>query len=615
MCGITGWLSYGNDVRVHRDEIEAMTRTLSKRGPDASGVWIDRHIGLGHRRLSVIDLEGGAQPMLATDEHGAGICLVFNGEIYNFASLRAELQSFGHRFDTRSDTEVLLRGYLQWGDGVAARLNGMFAFAIWDPRREELLLCRDHMGIKPLFYRPTADGVLFGSEPKAIFAHSSVRPEVDRDGMREMILLTRNPGRTIYAGMRQVIPGQMLRFGRDGMRSARFWTLGAHGHEDDLQGSVARISELLEDSVRGQIVSDVPLCTLLSGGLDSSAITAIAHRITSAQGSPMRSFSVDFVDHGSGFSDGGAHKSWDLPFVRDFVAHTGCNHSEIEIDSGLLNEDEVNLEVLRAFDSPTSLSGDMCSSLYQLFRAIRRESTVALSGESADEIFGGYAWFHDRNVAESVRFPWLSNTGSVFNGANILDRDLRESLALREFEEQSYAEAIAEVPRLEGEPALDRRLRELSYLNLTRFLQFMLERKDRMSMAVGLEVRVPFCDHRIVEYVFNIPWDMKTFDGREKSLLREASRPYLPDSILDRKKSPYPSTQDPVYERNLRSRVAAILADGDHPAASLFNRRHIERLLARPMQPGRSLHYERADLERVLSIASWVEHYQVSFSI
>jgi asparagine synthase (glutamine-hydrolysing) len=615
MCGIAGWLSYEQDVGAHRRDIEAMTDTLRNRGPDAGSVWIDRHVGLGHRRLAVIDLSGGAQPMLATDGERVQVCLAYNGEIYNFRELRAELQSLGHRFETRSDTEVLLNGYLQWGDDVASRLVGMFAFAIWDARTEELVLARDHFGIKPLFYYPTADGVLFGSEPKAIFAHPSVKPATDRSGLREIILLARNPERTAYAGMRQLRPGQILRFGRAGMRSRMFWSLSAHAHEDDRDRSIARVAELLEDSVSGQIVSDVPLCSLLSGGLDSSAITAIAHRITMRDGTPTRSFSVDFANHGETFAGNGAHKSWDLPYVRDFVAHVGCNHSEIVIDSGLLNEDDVNRTVLRAFDTPTSLSGDMCSSLYQLFRAIRGESTVALSGESADEIFGGYAWFHDRNIIDSARFPWLSNTGSVFNGANVLDRDVREALALAEFEEQSYAEALAEVPRLEGESDIDARMRELSYFNLTRFLQFMLERKDRMSMAVGLEVRVPFCDHRLVEYVFNIPWSLKTFDGREKSLLREASRPYLPDSILERQKSPYPATQDPVYERNLRDKVAAIIADDAHPASSLFNKWHIKRLLARPMQAGRSLHYERADLERVLSIANWVAEYDVAIEL
>jgi len=615
MCGIAGWLSFSSDLRERRGVIEAMTQTLALRGPDAGGIWVDRHVGLGHRRLAVIDLSGGVQPMIESDGERTVACLSYNGEIYNFVEVREELERLGHRFSTRSDTEVVLRGYLQWGDAVTERLNGMFAFAIWDARSETLVLARDFMGIKPLYYYPLGDGVLFGSEPKAILAHPDARARADADSLREIFVLAKNPERTPYAGMFEVRPGQIIRFDRHGLRKRQFWKLSSHTHEDDLPRTIERVAELLGNSVRQQIVSDVPLCTLLSGGLDSSAITALAHRITSREGSATRSFSVDFTSHGENFADSGPHKSRDTPFVREFVAHTGCNHTEIVLDSRELNDEALNRAVLHASDMPLNLSGDMCSSLYQLFRAIRKESTVALSGESADEIFGGYAWFHEPHVIDGRKFPWLSGTGTVFNGAEILNRDVREQLQLNAFHDESYEQAVAETPRLDGESATDARMRELSYLHLTRFLQFMLDRKDRMSMAVGLEVRVPFCDPHLVDYVFNIPWQMKSFDGREKSVLRAATRELLPASIVERQKSPYPSTQDPSYEQALRARVSELAQDAGHPAAPLFNKRYIERLLARPANAGRSLHYERADLERVLSVGAWIKEYQVAVSL
>jgi asparagine synthase (glutamine-hydrolysing) len=615
MCGITGWLSFENDLRERRDVVTVMTETMALRGPDAGGIWVDRHIGLGHRRLAVIDLAGGAQPMLEQDGDRPLVCLSYNGEIYNFMELRAELQHLGHAFVSRCDTEVVMRGYLQWGDDVFHRFNGMFALAIWDARSEELLLARDFMGIKPLYYYPMSDGVLFGSEPKAILAHPDVRPSADRDSFREIFVLTKTPERTVYTGMYEVRPGQIIRFNRNGLKKRQYWQLTAHTHEDDLPRTIQRVAELLGNSVERQVVSDVPLCTLLSGGLDSSAITAMAQRITAKSGGAMRSFSVDFQSHGHAFAGNGAHKSSDTPYVREFVAHTGCNHTEIVLDSRELNDDELNTTVLRASDMPLNLSGDMCSSLYRLFRAIRGESTVALSGESADEIFGGYAWFHDPNVVAAARFPWLSGTGSVFNGAEILNRELRSHLGLNEFEAESYAQAISEVPTLSADKPVDVRMREISYLHLTRFLQFMLDRKDRMSMAVGLEVRVPFCDPHLIDYVFNIPWSMKSFDGREKSVLRSATRDLLPASIADRQKSPYPSTQDPSYERKLRAKVAELISDATNPAVNLLNKRHIQRLLDRPVQENRSLHYERADLERVLSVAAWINQYDVSLDL
>src|ERR1700736_6335144 len=302
MCGIAGWVSYDRDLAAHQNVITRMTETMARRGPDAGGVWIDRHAGLGHRRLAVIDLAGGVQPMQAEEAGRTIVSLTYSGEVYNFVELRDELTQLGHQFKTRSDTEVVLRGYLQWGDRVAERLNGMFAFAIWDVRTEELFLIRDRMGVKPLYYYPTADGVLFGSEPKAILAHPSVRPRVNKDGFRELLVLAKNPESTIYAGMCEVRPGEVVHVNRNGITKRRYWKLTARDHEEDLPHTIRTVTGLLEDIVERQIVADVPLCSLLSGGLDSSSVTALAHRaIFNRQGGRIRSFSVDFADHGAAF--------------------------------------------------------------------------------------------------------------------------------------------------------------------------------------------------------------------------------------------------------------------------------------------------------------------------
>jgi asparagine synthase (glutamine-hydrolysing) len=256
----------------------------------------------------------------------------------------------------------------------------------------------------------------------------------------------------------------------------------------------------------------------------------------------------------------------------------------------------------------------MFSSLYCLFQAVRVKSTVALSGESADEVFGGYPWFHDSKAVNSGTFPWLATTGSTFKGVEVLDADLLQELNLSKFQADSYSQAIAETPVLAGEDAAERRVREISYLHLTRFVQFLLDRKDRMSMAVGLEVRVPFCDHCLVEYVFNIPWRMKTFDGREKSILRAATRDLLPRSIVERQKNPYPATQDPAYEKAVRAEVTEVLKDQSHPAASLLNKNVIEDVLERPLGTNSTLH-ERAGLERVRSLNAWLKDYSVTLEV
>lgn len=611
MCGIAGWISYKNDLRNHEATIAAMTATMALRGPDAGGLWIDRHVAFGHRRLAIIDLSGGVQPMQAEAEGRVIVSLIYTGEIYNFTELRDELIQLGHRFRTRSDTEVVLRGYLQWGDALAEHLNGMFAFAIWDARSEALLLVRDRIGVKPLFYYPTADGVLFGSEPKAILAHPDIAPRVGKDGLREIFVLAKNPEATVYAGMYEVRPGQVVRVNSEGLVKRRYWQLEAREHEDDLPRTIQTVRDLLEDIVNRQVVADVPLCSLLSGGLDSSTVTAMADRaIRSQQKTHVRSFSIDFTEHGAAFVANELHKTSDTPFVRDFVAHVGCDHTEVVLDSRALADPALNRAVLAASDFPLSASGDMFLSLYRLFQAIRTDSTVALSGESADEVFGGYAWFHDRDAVAANTFPWLVATGDTFGGAKVLDPDLLAGLNLAAFEADSYAQAIAEVPVLKGEDAQERRMREISYLHLTRFVQFLLDRKDRLSMAVGLEVRVPFCDHRLVDYVFNIPWHMKTFDGREKSILRAAAHDLLPQSIVERVKSPYPSTQDPAYEKAIRDDVQNVMRDKTHPAGALFNRKVVGNILAQPLGNISALS-QRSGVERVRSISNWVKDYGV----
>ncbi|GAA3116765.1 asparagine synthase (glutamine-hydrolyzing) [Streptosporangium carneum] len=616
MCGISGWVDFERDLGRLHDTSQAMTDTMACRGPDDEGLWTAPHAALGHRRLAVIDVEGGRQPMVADEDGRPLAVLVHSGELYNFRELRDELSSRGHRFRTRSDTEVLLRAYLEWGDDLAARLNGMFAFAIWDVRREELLLVRDRMGVKPLYYHPTQSGVLFGSEPKAILANPLAQPAVvDLDGLREIFALSKTPGHGIYRGMYEVRPGELIRVSRAGLSRRFYWRLEAREHTDDVETTVRTVRELLDDIVERQLISDVPLCSLLSGGLDSSAVTALAMGQLQARGNGrIRSFSVDFVGYNENFKPDAMRATPDTPYVLDVVRHIDADHTGIVLDSADLMDPATRAAVRRARDVPSS-HGDMDTSLYLLFKAIREHSTVALSGESADEVFGGYRWCHDPLAINGDTFPWLAIPGiEEFSGAaGILDAGLLRELDLQTYRADRYREALDEVPRLPGESGLDRRMREIGYLNLTRFMQNLLDRKDRMSMAVGLEVRVPFCDHRLVEYVFNIPWSIKTFDGHEKSVLRAATADVLPRSVVERRKSPYPSTQDPAYDRALRAQSAELLEREDAAVAPLTDLGRIRDLLDRPETAGGP--GTRAALDGFLGVNAWLEDYAVQLKL
>jgi len=614
VCGITGWVDYRRDLTTVDTAGQAMIDTMACRGPDAEGRYLRSRVMLGHRRLAVIDVEGGTQPMVYADAAGE-VALTYSGEAYNFGELRDELRRRGHTFRTASDTEVVLHGYLEWGEALVDRLNGMYAFAVWDGRTDTLLLVRDRMGIKPLYYQRIDDGILFGSEPKAIFASGLVDPVVDADGLRELCAFVKTPGTTYYRGMRELRPGHLLRFDRDGATERRYWSLDAYEHTDDLDTTIETVRDLLQDTVSRQLVSDVPLCTLLSGGLDSSVITAFAQQSLRAQGKgPVRSFAVDFVGQTERFQPDFMRDTPDAPFVADLARHVAADHTDVVLSTSDLMDPAARQAAIAARDAPPL--GDMDTSLYLLFKAIRERSTVALSGESADEVFGGYKQFHDPDIVATPTFPWLAlrrQAGRSGRGIGaLLDPDLARTLDLDNYVADRYAEALAEVPHADGESALEHRMREVCYLHLTRFVQVLLDRKDRMSMAVGLEVRVPFCDHRLVQYVFNTPWSFKTFDGREKSLLRAAGRDVLPQSIVDRVKSPYPSTQDPAYHQALREAVEKLLADNTADGLRLFNTDTVARLAA---VPAGGQQVSRMGLELVLNTAAWLDHEHATVAV
>ncbi|MGW9023432.1 asparagine synthase (glutamine-hydrolyzing) [Streptomyces sp. NPDC055722] len=613
MCGITGWISYDRDLRTEGATLDTMTATMACRGPDARGTWAEGPAALGHRRLAIIDLPGGRQPMTAKTPDGT-VVLVYSGEAYNFTELRRELTRLGHRFTTDSDTEVVLRGYLAWGEMVAEQLNGMYAFAVWDGRHEKLVMIRDRMGIKPFYYFPTSDGVLFGSEPKAILANPLAPARVGIDGLRELFVMVKTPGHAVWDGMHELEPGTVVTVDREGLHRRVYWKLETRPHTDDREASVATVRSLLEDVVRRQLVADVPRCTLLSGGLDSSAMTALAAQQLARQGEKVRSFAVDFVGQTDHFVADELRATPDSPFVHDVARAWDTEHQDIILDALSLADLEVRAKVIRARDLPVGL-GDLDTSLYLLFRAIREHSTVALSGESADEVFGGYQQFFDEDARRADTFPWLVHFQQYFGDeTEVLRTDLTDALDLKSYVADSYRTAVSEIVRLEGESDFEYRMRQICHLHLTRFVRVLLDRKDRTSMAVGLEVRVPYCDHRLVEYVYNTPWSLKSFDGREKSLLREATADLLPKSVYDRVKSPYPSTQDPQYAVALQEHVRDLLAQPSHRVFDLVDRERVHRAAhhAAPQITQAS----RRGLERTLDLALWMDLYapQLSFT-
>ncbi|MFJ8064483.1 asparagine synthase (glutamine-hydrolyzing) [Psychrobacillus sp. NPDC096426] len=574
MCGITGWIDWHQDLTQQVFIVKKMANTLSKRGPDASNVWSSRHVLLGHTRLIVVDPTGGAQPM-AKEKNDTVYTIVYNGELYNTEDIRKELLKRGYSFQSYSDTEVLLTAYIEWGEKCVEHLNGIFSFAVWDQSLEQLFIARDRLGVKPLFYREENGSLLFGSEIKAVIAHPKVKREIERGGLQEIFGLgpSRTPGHGVFRGIKELRPAHALTFNRNGLKSWRYWNVESSHHDHTLDETVERVLFLVKDAIERQLVADVAVCTFLSGGIDSSAISAIAAHYYKEKGmGPLQTYSIDFEQNNQYFKANSFQPDEDGPWIRKMQQYLGSNHhAAVIINDQLANllEDAVLMRDLPGM-------ADVDSSLLWFCEQIKQNHTVALSGECADEIFGGYPWFYQTDILHSNGFPWMR---SEEERQDLLLPHWQKRLDLKEYVNERYKETIAEVPQLAGETQAEARNREMFYLNMIWFMPTLLERKDRMSMGASLEVRVPFADHRLVEYAWNIPWEMKMLNGHEKGILRKALEGILPDEVLYRKKSPYPKTHHPNYMKLVKAKLNNIINDKTSPILELVSKQKVADIL------------------------------------
>ncbi|TCS95466.1 asparagine synthase (glutamine-hydrolyzing) [Hazenella coriacea] len=612
MCGITGWLDFRQDLSEKKVILDQMNQMLIPRGPDAEGTWISKHVALGNRRLMVIDAKGGTQPMVK--RFGERTYLItYNGELYNMTEVRMKLQSLGYHFATRSDTELIVTAYAEWGDRCPEYLNGMFAFAVWDERKEELFLARDRFGIKPLFYTQVGTSFLFGSELKALLAHPEVRAEIDDEGIAEILLMgpARTPGLGVFCGIHECKPGHWMRVGHQGITVQSYWELVSQPHTDDFETTIHRVRGLFQDAVRRQLVSDVPIGTMLSGGLDSSAISAVVASIFEEEGrGPLCTYSVDYRDNDQYFQQNEFQPNSDAPWAQLMAEQIQSNHHTVYLDNDELIQ--ALMVAMRARDLPGM--ADIDASLYLFSKAIRQELTVVLSGESADEVFGGYPWFHREEMVHANTFPWARRVAERISFMNL---EIRERMDPFDYVENRYQEALSEVPRCVEDHEMDARMRELFYLNLTRWMPTLLDRQDRMSMAVGLEIRAPFCDHHLVEYVWNIPWSMKAYGQREKGLLRHALRGLLPQEVIERKKSPFPKTHHPRYLEAMKNEVQRLLDDSQAPLFQLIDRQQARQFVQQDLSQKHlpwfgQLMNVPALLAYWLQINQWLIDYKVS---
>ncbi|MCC8167859.1 MAG: asparagine synthetase B [Clostridiales bacterium] len=670
MCGIAGFWDYKNNFKAnapyYEDILDKMQRALIHRGSDQSGLFLRSTVGMSHARLSIRDIEGGLQPMVRTKD-GAEYAICYNGEIYNTQELLYELKSAGYVMETTSDTEVILYAYMHYGQRFVTRLNGIFAFAIWDGAQQALYLYRDRVGVKPLFYTFTAAAyqtdsadcrklsaacaaqsanftnstpcLVFASEPKGLFAHPLVSPEINLTSLQQVLGIgpARTMGNGVFKGVSEVLPGHYLRISSGGVSDETYWDLESRPHRDNYATTVDKTSFLVRDAVQRQMVSDVPVCTFLSGGIDSSIVTALAYQYLSEHGEKLNTFSFDFTGNKEYFKSNSFQPEQDRPYVDIMRRRYQTNHTFLFCEKELLVEKLDDAVMAKDLPGMT----DVDASLLYFCSKVKEHNKVALTGECADEIFGGYPWFYRKELLETDGFPW---SGDISARTLLLNDEWIQKLDLENYAHEEYLASLAQVPQLpdsdsagthprtnkflslygktplvrtvsQKENMLQRRRRSISYLNIKWFMQTLLDRMDRTSMYSGLEARVPFADHRIVEYLFNVPWEMKYQNGVEKALLRDATKDLLPSELLRRRKSPYPKPYDPGYEQLLTSKMTEILRDESSPILPMLDKDKVLEFLQAPKEYGRpwfgQLMAGPQLIAYFIQLNTWMEYYQL----
>ena len=573
MCGFVGFANLKENIS-SKTNIYNMNESISKRGPDEDGYYYEEHVCLGHKRLIVVDPDGGKQPMSAMKD-GNLYTIVYNGQLYNTKDLRSELEENGFTFDSYSDTEVLLKSFIFWKYDVVKKLNGIFSFAIWNSKKNELFLARDHFGVKPLFYTIYNNTLVFASEIKALFKYPGIEAKLDEQSIAELFGIgpARTAGLGIFKNIYEIKPAHFGIFNESGLHIERYWKLESKVHTDNLEKTCDNVRFLLEDSISRQLVSDVPLCTFLSGGLDSSIITLYASKYCKKHNlPPLNTYSVDYVDNDKNFVKTDFQPNSDNYYINLMSEKLNTNHHTVILDTPELASALEDAMIARDFPG----MADVDSSLLLFCKNVKQDATVSLTGECADEIFGGYPWFFRADALNSNTFPWSI---AITERQNLLNPQIASKVNLKNYIDYRYQESLDEVDILDEDSMETAEKRRISHLTLNWFMQTLLDRSDRMAMYNGFELRVPFCDYRLAEYVWNIPWEMKALHGREKGLLRYIMKDLLPEEIVDRKKSPYPKTWNPTYLATVKDMLTKIMNDSNAPINNLLNRNYILKIL------------------------------------
>lgn len=612
MSGIAGFCNfeydYTHNTPTYTKILNDMHDCLSHRGNDSFGHYLKENIGLSHAVSG-----NSTKEILPISCQIAGneYAIVYDGELYNKTELIANLKSAGYTFVTSCDTEIILYSYLHYGTSFVNRLNGLFAFAIWDAAQQMLLLYRDRIGSKPFFYYLNDRQLVFASEPKALFCHPDIQPHINTDSLREILGIgpARTSGNGVFEHVYEVLPGHYMCYAKNKFSDNTYWDLFACEHMDNYDTTVRKISDLLHDAVEKQVLSDNSVCTFLSGGIDSSIVTAIAAQSLKKDGKMLDTFSFDFKENERYFQSNAFQPERDLPYIHIMLQHYPTNHTYLECDEIVLAD--TLYAAVDARDYPGM--ADVDASLLYFCSLVKPHNKVALTGECADEIFGGYPWFYRPELLNCDGFPWSPDASAR---TLFLKDEWIADLDLTNYSYDLYQTSLAKAPVLSGETGEECRRRQIAYLNIKWFMQTLLDRMDRAGMYSGLTARVPFADHRIIEYVYNVPWEMKYQNGIEKALLRDAAADLLPTELLHRKKSPYPKTYHPGYEQVLCKRFTEIIKNPNAPIAPLIDTKKALHFMESPKEYGKPWYGQLMAGPQLIAyfiqINYWMEKYHLS---
>lgn len=616
MCGFCGYVNYKKDV-TNKYNIEFMNNIIKHRGPNEQNVIIKDNIALGHVRLSIIDLKLGSQPM-EKEHDGNKYVICYNGELYNTKEIKDDLIKKGYSFKTKCDTEVVLTAFIEYGTNCLKNLNGIFSFCIYDYNKNSIFLARDHLGIKPLFYSLTKDGTLvFASEIKAILKHNEITPILDKEGFMELFALgpAHSPGKTYFKNIYELKAGHYAIFDTNGLFTDKFWDLETKECNDTEEEAISKIHFLLKDSLNRQLVSDVGISSMLSGGIDSSILTKLAND----QIKDLTTFSIDFKGNDKNFVANAYQGSKDSDYIKIMREHLSTTNKDIKIDNEYLFT--LLKDAMIARDMPGM--ADIDASMFAFCKAIKENGfKVCLSGECSDEIFGGYPWFYKEHLINHIGFPWALSENLR---SNIIRPGILKDNEIQEYVLNARNETLKPVTAIDPNDTYENRYRNINYLTIKWFMNTLVERTDRTSMANSLEVRVPFADYRIFEYVYNLPAKMKLGLNHsdtpiEKYLLREAFKNDIPREVLYRKKSPFPKTYDPHYLNLVETEMLNILNNKKSKINNFINIDFIKDLIYSHGESlkenwfGQLMTYPQT-LAYLIQINMWLETYNIESEI